>query len=64
MHTKIMTRHKCKKLYLRTKINCWHKLTSFCIITLMAVLHWLSKLFLSTYPTDNKAHAEVSVNIS
>lgn len=62
MHTKIMTRHKCKKLYLRTKINCWHKLTS--IITVMGVLYWLSKLFLSTYPTDNKAHAEVSINIS
>lgn len=64
MHTTIMTRHKCKKLYLRTKINCWHKLTSFCIITLMAVLYWLRKLFLSAYPTDNKVHAEVSVNIS
>lgn len=64
LHTKKMTRHKCKKLYLRTNMNCWHKLTSFCILTVMAILHWLSKLLLSTYPTDNKVHAEVSVNIS
>lgn len=40
---KITTRHKDKKLYLRTKINCWHKLSRFCIITLMAVLYWSSK---------------------
>lgn len=59
-----MTRRKDKTLYLRTKIKCWHKLTSFCIITLMAVLYWYSKLLLSTYPTDNKAHAEVGVNMS
>lgn len=62
-----MTRHKYEVLYLRTEINWWHKLTSFCIKTLMAdymlMVYWLRKL-LSTHPSNKKALAEISVNIS